>query len=444
MQIIADLQIHSRHSRAVSKEMVLPKIADWARKKGISLMATGDWMHPVWMSELRAGLTEWSEGIYASRENPEGAKFLLSAEISSIFTQGGKGRRIHTLVFSPSIKTCLKINEELRRRGCNLSSDGRPIVGLSLIELSEVVFTVDERCLVIPAHVWTPWFGLYGSKSGFDSLEEAFAEFADRIYAVETGLSSDPAMNWGIKELENRAIVSFSDAHSGPKIGREATVFEKSGIGKSKKFTYNDIYWAIAERFLGNNQGELEIGYTIEFFPEEGKYHYTGHRKCGVVQSPSQTRERGTTCHVCGKSLTVGVVHRVDEIAFDNIEPLVKAGKSGVTGYFHPKDKTRPGYVMLVPLKEILSEVLNIGVASKKVLNEYNNMIERFEGEFGVLMNAKLDELRKTGGQRLAEAIKKVRNGSIVIKPGYDGVFGEIDIWGEDELKERDKQMALF
>src|SRR3990167_820221 len=259
MNIVADLQLHSKYSRAVSKDIVIPVMAAWGRRKGIDLLATGDWTHSLWMVELQANLEEVIEGIFRSKADPDGSRFLLSTEISSIYTQGGRVRRVHTLVFAPSFAVARKINEELLKRGCNLSSDGRPIVGLSCKQLAEIVLAVDEKCLVIPAHCWTPWFSLYGSKGGFDSIEECFGGFSNRIFAVETGLSSDPGMNWRIKELERRAIVSFSDAHSPMKLGREATVFEGDD-----NFTYNDIYGAISERYLGKNDGRLKIDYTVE------------------------------------------------------------------------------------------------------------------------------------------------------------------------------------
>jgi len=466
-QIIADLQIHSKYSRAVSKNMVLPEIREWARKKGIGLVATGDWMHPLWFREISSQLEEVSSGIYRLKREylsdggeqsigNEGSSvqqseplFFLSAEISSIYTQGGKQRRVHTLVFAPNFSAAQRINQELVRHGCNLSSDGRPIVGLSAKEIAEITLSTDERCLVIPAHAWTPWFSLYGSKSGFDSIVECFGDTAAKIYAVETGLSSDPAMNWRIGELEQRAVISFSDAHSGPKLGREATVFKTV----NSKFSYEDIYWAIASRFLGKNEGSLEIAYTIEFYPEEGKYHYTGHRACGVVQSPEETRQRGTTCHVCGKPLTVGVMHRVEELSQSAsgqsnnqaLQPIKKTSQAGVVGYYHPSDGKRPPYVMMVPLMEILGEVHHTGVGSKTVQNEYNKLISQFGSEFAVLLHTPLVELISFGGEGLGDALQRVRDGSISITPGYDGVFGTVRIWPEsDQLHEGKKQMSLF
>lgn len=449
MQIISDLHLHSKFSRAVSKNMIIPEMSKQAAIKGISLLATGDWFHSIWMKQLQTDLEEWSEGIYQSKENPKGAKFLLSAEISNIFKQGGKSRRVHTLIFSPNISVAEKINRRLLKRGCNLASDGRPMIGLSVKELAELVFSVSDKCLVIPAHVWTPWYSLYGSKSGFDSIDEAYGEFAKNIFAVETGLSSDPAMNWSIAELDRRMILSYSDAHSGPKMGREATVFQLKNKGKrvsDKSYSYNDIYRAITERYLGKNEGNLEISYSIEFYPEEGKYHYTGHRKCGVVQTPEETKEKGEVCHVCGKPLTVGVMHRVNELASRIVEPVKKTSKSGVVGYFHPTDKTRKGYVTLVPLIEILSEVHQVGVSSKKVSGEYDRIVTDYGGEFEVLMKVNTQEIESGYGKRLANAISKVREGSIYIKPGYDGVFGEVMIWPKDEeqVEENKEQMALF
>lgn len=464
-QVIADLHLHSKYSRAVSKSMVVAEMADWARKKGIGLVATGDWLHTIWFRELQSSLLEVSDGIYQYRgaaadrrassvevlsgtESVEDrVRFLLSAEISSIYKQGGKLRRVHTVLLAPNFSTAEKVKQELLKRGCNLASDGRPIVGLSAREVAEVVLSIDEDCMVLPAHVWTPHFSVYGSNSGFDSIEECYGELADKIYAVETGLSSDPGMNWRVSELEKRAIVSFSDAHSPSKLGREATVFKSLGRrAKGKEYTYGDIYWAIAERFLGKNEGGLKLAYTIEFYPEEGKYHYSGHRKCNVVQSPQETEKKGAVCSVCGKPLTLGVEHRVEELSGKKLTPIKKSGKSGLSYYVHPTDKSRPGYVMLVPLVEILAEVWGVGAASKKVDGEYERLVNSLGNEFNVLMKSGIEEIGRIGGEKLAEAIEKVREGSIYIMPGYDGVFGEVKIWKEDngEQEKAKEQMTLF
>lgn len=443
MQVIADLQLHSKYSRAVSKDMVIPIMSEWGEKKGINLLATGDWTHPLWFKELETNLEEAGKGIYKLKGSDKKTRFLLSGEISSIYSAGGKGRRVHTLFFAPSLEVVRKINEELTKRGANLLSDGRPIVGLSCQELCEVVWGVDESVLVIPAHAWTPWFALYGSKSGFDSVEECFGKYANRIYAVETGLSSEPLMNWQIEDLDKRAIVSFSDAHSPKKLAREATVFSGEIDGE---ITFNDVATAISERFT-EKQGRLKIAYTIEFYPEEGKYHYTGHRTCGVVQTPEQTRVKGTTCHVCGRPLTVGVMHRVEQLGhLPELTAVKKTNEVGLTGYYHPDDKTRPPYVMLVPLHEIIAESLEVGVGSKRVDELYERVITAFGNEMNVLLKTKPEDLTHIGGAKLSEGIAKVRSGAIVINPGYDGVFGEVKIWDDKDNKNplQSNQQTLF
>ncbi|MCL5970491.1 MAG: endonuclease Q family protein [Patescibacteria group bacterium] len=455
MRIIADLQLHSKYSRAVSPQMILPEIAKWAMIKRIDLMATGDWTHPLWFREIASLLTEKSPGLYGlktARELTEGIsttvnqpQFLLSGEISSIYSQGGKLRRIHNLIFSPSIATVEKINKELVKRGANLMSDGRPIVGLTSMEIAEVVFSIDEKCLLIPAHAWTPWFSLYGSKSGFDSIKECFGNFSKYIYAIETGLSSDPAMNWRIEDLDNRSIISCSDAHSGPKLGREATVFEIQGNqDKDTKFTYQDIADAIKQ----NPEGRAKIAFTIEFYPEEGKYHYTGHRECQVRQEPSETLKLGTICPVCGKPLTVGVMHRVDQLAKRSIADL-ELTREGmyIRSKAYPK---RPSYVMIVPLLEIVSESLSSPVSSPKVMSEYLRLCQILGGEFTILLKSTEAELQKIAGAKIAEGIGRVRSGNIVIEPELTGVFGVVKIWGEKEkgqesiINNNEKQLGLF
>lgn len=357
MKVVADLHFHSKYSRAVSPQMVLPEIAKWAKLKGIDLVTTADFTHPLWFRELRAGLVEAGEGVYRLGkvgdlgEIREGPLFLLTTEIASIFNQGGKLRRIHTLVFAPDFPTAEKINSELAKRGVKLFADGRPMTGLSVKELAELALSVSPDCLVVPAHLWTPWFGTLGDLGGFNSLEEAYGDLAKNIYAIETGHSSSPAMNWRVSELDSRAILSFSDGHSLSKMGREAMVFEIEDI---KKLRYEDIKRAIVGKWeVGSGKCDTEVGktdilkkgdvsansrnqnfslqnqepltshfsphisYTIEFYPEEGKYHYTGHQKCQVRQSPQQTKKLGETCPVCGKHLTVGVMQRVEELAAD-------------------------------------------------------------------------------------------------------------------------------
>ena len=416
MEIIADLHLHSRFSRAVSQQMVLPEIAKWATRKGINLVGTGDWTHPLWFRELKEKLEEAKEGIYRLKESSSQVFFLLSTEISSIYSQGGQPHRIHNLIFAPNLAVVEEINNKLRSYGVNLLSDGRPITGLSSQQICELVFSTDKNCLVIPAHAWTPWYSLYGSNSGFNSLRECFGEFADQIKAIETGLSSDPGMNWRIAELDNRSLVSFSDAHSPQKLGREATLFDLEA-----NFNYQQFKEAVANE---------KIVSTIEFYPEEGKYHWTGHRSCQVKQSPEQTKKLGSICPVCGRKLTIGVMHRVEQLATRPAD-------------FQPEK--RPSYKMLVPLMEILAEVKNSGVSSQNVQDEYLRLTSEFGSEFNFLLKTSLEEIKKAGGERLAEGIDKVRRGNIFIDPGYDGVFGAVKIWPvEEEKSETKEQMSLF
>lgn len=426
--MIADLQLHSRFSRAVSPQMTLSNIAAWAQKKGIGLVATGDWTHPMWFREIVANLEEVGNGLLKLKTG-ESPYFLLATEVSCIYSQGGKGRRVHTLIWVPTIASAEKINKEMTKRGCNLLSDGRPIIGLTSIQVAELVLSLEPKALIIPAHAWTPHFSVYGSASGFDSLDEAFGPYAKNIYAVETGLSSNPAMNWRIKELDNRAILSFSDAHSGPKLGREATVFD------IQKLSYDEIYQAI--------RTQKNIAYTIEFYPEEGKYHYTGHRACHIRLEPGETKVKGTTCPVCGKPLTQGVMQRVEELAGRSEADLALETKDGKI--YSRTFPNRPPFVMLVPLQEIISEAIGSPVGSPKTTMLYDRLVAELAGEFAVLLTAAIPDIGRVGGERLAEAVDKVRRGDIVIEPGYDGVFGEVKIWGEGMARDMSKeQLVMF
>lgn len=453
MKVVADLQLHSKYSRAVSQQMILPEIARWARLKGVEVVATGDWTHPLWFREIVSSLEEDGSGLLKLKAENAKSKteveefesntpgvdpvFLLSTEVSSIYTQGGKGRRIHTLIWAPSLSTAEKINAELMRRGANLLSDGRPIIGLSSIAVAELVLSIDPTCLVIPAHAWTPWFSLYGSESGFDSIDECFGPFSKYIYAIETGLSSDPAMNWRIKELDDRAILSFSDAHSGAKLGREATIFNL------EELSYKAIREAIVDGVSRKTPSKNTISATIEFYPEEGKYHYTGHRNCKVRQTPEETRTQGMNCPVCKRKLTVGVMHRVDELA-SRSEEEVGSFRDGM--WVRSKNfPRRPPYTMMVPLQEIIAEAVRTLVGSQKVQSEYIKLVEQLGGEFQVLLKADFADIAKISGEKIAEGIENVRQGQITVDPGYDGVFGKVAIYKEEEKKEEVKnQMSLF
>ncbi len=465
MKFVADLHLHSKYSRAVSPQMILSEMARWAKYKGINVLATGDFTHPFWLDKLRTELEEAGNGLYRlksvisnvqsqmSNLNSE-VYFLLSCEIASIYSQGGKTRRIHTLFFFPKLASVEKFNQELIKRGANLRSDGRPIVGINSRDLAAIALECDEKALVVPAHAWTPWFSVFGSFSGFDSIEECFGDMAKDIYAIETGLSSDPVMNWQVGDLDNRAIISFSDAHSLEKMGREATVFEADEI------SYDSIYQAI--RQLGSlavgpepnsprgqkTKSLPRIAFTIEFHPEEGKYHYTGHRGCNFSQTPEESKINGNICPVCHRPLTVGVMHRVEDLATREEKPLVKE-QAGVK-WQYKQDNQRPPYVSLVPLLEILAEVHGLAFKTKRVMETYLNLINNLGSELSILLKADLAEVSRFSNARVAEGIERVRNGKIVVEPGYDGKFGIVKIWDAQDsqsgnLKEpQEAQLGLF
>lgn len=372
-------------------------------------------------------------GSLASK-NSIGPYFMLSTEISSIYSENGVPHRIHNLVFAPSFEVAEKINSTLLKMGFNLSSDGRPILGLSAKNLAQVLFEIDRKIAIIPCHVWTPWFSLYGSRSGYDSIVDCYGDYAKYIFAVETGLSSDPSMNWRIKELASRSIVSFSDAHSLEKMGREATVIRSKNHEsriKTDEITYDNILNA----FVRGKERIFKIAYTIEFYPEEGKYHYTGHRLCQISYSPTDTGTKGTMCPSCHRPLTVGVLNRVEDLAEgspNNFKP--RSDEFGVTWMKDPKEE-RPPYVSLVPLLEILSESLNVGAGSMAVVSMFDRLINHFGSEHEVLFRIPIQEIQNVGGDRIAQGIEKVRSRNIKIVPGFDGEYGKVSIWNNDEEK---------
>jgi len=401
MQVIADLHIHSKYSRATSKDMDLMHMEKYAKIKGLDLLGTGDFTHPAWFKELKENLKE-HEGILKTKE---GFSFLLQTEISLMYSQEGKGRRVHLIILAPNFDTVGQINKYLGSRG-RLDYDGRPIFNISCQELCKNLMDINKEIEVIPAHAWTPWFGIFGSETGFD-IEEAFKEQADNIHAFETGLSSDPEMNWRLPRLDKYSIVSFSDSHSyWPwRLGREATVFELK-----ENFTYKDIINAIRNK---------KIDFTIETSPSYGKYHYDGHRLCNFSCSPEEAKKYNNICPVCKRPLTIGVLHRVEELA---------ERKQG----FKPKD-ARP-FKTLLPLHEIIAAVFNTAIATKKVWQEYNKLIGSFGNEFNVLLNAQADELGKLTSQKIVDIIIKNREGKIKVIPGYDGVYGKAVIDGQKKL----------
>lgn len=324
------------------------------KKKGIDLVGTGDFTHPMWLRELESNLEEAGVGIYKLKNSNDDTRFLLTSEISCVYKDKGKGRRIHCLFYLPTFEDIHKFNAEITKRGGNLFADGRPIVGIPLHDVAQMALTVNPNAIIIPAHVWTPWFGFYGNMSGYDSLDDGFRELAKYVFAIETGLSSDCAMNWRIAELANRQIVSFGDAHSPTKLGREATAFDLESL------SYENIRKAICAPDEKNR-----IDYTIEFYPEEGKYHYTGHAKCNIVYSPNEARKKGLICPVCNKPLTIGVMSRVEQLASYDVEVESSIDENKVR-WIKRKEKMHSPYIMLVPLLEILSEVEGTGVGSKK------------------------------------------------------------------------------
>lgn len=396
MKFVADFHIHSKYSRATSKDMNLEELSKWAKIKGITLLGTGDFTHPLWFNELKEKLKEEDYGIYSFN----GIYFVLSSEISFIYTQNNKLRRIHLMIFSPSLELSYKINRVLAKYG-NLNSDGRPTIGESIKEVLPLLWELSDEIHIVPAHAWTPWYSIFGSNSGFDSLEEAFGEYKEKIFAIETGLSSDPPMNWRLSSLDNICLISNSDAHSPNKIGREANVFNCS-------LNYKEIFEAI------KHQDKNKFLYTIEFFPEEGKYHYDGHRDCKISLHPKESIKRNNICPICYKPLTIGVLHRVEELA-DRDENSI------------PKNKIP--YINLVPLEEIIAQALNKDPSSTYVQKEYLRITQQLGNEIDILINVSLSEISKIAGEKIAEGIKLMREGKIIVKPGYDGVYGVVKIF---------------
>ncbi|HUT53134.1 MAG TPA: UvrD-helicase domain-containing protein [bacterium] len=416
MAFHADLHIHSKYSRATSSEGDLEHLALWAARKGLSVIGTGDFTHPAWLAEIKEKLVAAEPGLYRMR--PElaravlkklppalaaEARFMLTVEISTIYKKGERTRKVHHVIVVPDVKAAEKIIKALTRIG-NLKSDGRPILGLDSRDLLEITLAAGEGSYLIPAHIWTPWFSVLGSKSGFDSIEECYADLAPHIFALETGLSSDPAMNWRLSALDRYRLVSNSDAHSPAKLGREACVFDTA-------LDYFEM-----RRALETGRG---YGGTIEFFPEEGKYHLDGHRKCNARLGPEETRRNRGRCPVCGKPVTVGVMNRVEELA-DRPEGARAKGAAPFTS--------------LIPLAEIIAEILGCGAATKGVAKTYEGLTRRLGPELFILADAPLDDLRRAGSDVLAEAIARMRRGEVIREAGYDGEYGVIKLFKKGEL----------
>ena len=410
MKFVADFHIHSRYSRATSPNMNIKTLSEYAKLKGISLLGTGDFTHYLWLEELKNTLKDSGNGLFEYN----GVNFMLTGEISSIYSKNGKVRKIHNVIFVPSFDITDKINSTLSGYG-NIAYDGRPIIGIDAKDLAEILFGISKDIFIVPGHIWTPWFSLFGSKSGFDSIEECFEEYAKDIYALETGLSSDPGMNWQWSKLDRFSLISNSDSHSPQKIAREANVFD---IEMSYRSIMDTLKKKDKKKFL----------YTIEFFPEEGKYHYDGHRACNIRFSPQETRKNKNICPACGKPLTIGVMNRVAELA-DRPEGFVP-------------ENSIP-FKRMIPLAEIIADTLGVGDGSKAVEAEYCAIIPRLGTELEVLTEISDDKLLRELPIKIAKAIINVRKGNVNILPGFDGEYGTIEI-----LKEKDtvseKQLDLF
>jgi uncharacterized protein (TIGR00375 family) len=416
MRFIADFHLHSKFSRATSKDMEVETLARWGKKKGVSLLGTGDFTHPTYFAELRSKLVPLDNGLFELKKGEKEAKFILTTEVSNIYTQGGKVRRIHTLIFAPSFEVAEAIRSKLGNLG-KLSSDGRPIFSFAAKELLKMILDISTDCLIIPAHAWTPWFSIFGANSGFDSIEECFGEMSSHIHAIETGLSSDPEMNWRLSALDGLTLLSNSDAHSPSRLGREANVFD-CPLG------YKEITETIRKK------DRKKLLFTIEFFPEEGKYHYDGHRQCGVIFSPSQTKENNGLCPNCHKKLTIGVTHRVEELA-DRPEGFI------------PKNAIPS--IHLIPLEEVIAEALSVRVGTKSVDMEYERLVERGGSEFQILLDTPPDALAAFVPPKILDGIVRMRQGKVSIIPGHDGVYGKITLFPERKGGEESKeQLKLF
>lgn len=420
MEFIADFHIHSKYSRATSNQMDLEPLSQWAKIKGIQVLGTGDFTHPIWFANLTKKLEPAEPGLFILKKEKGDLKnkirFLLSSEISCIYTKKSKVRKIHIVFLVPSFKAAAKISKDITAIGGNLKSDGRPILGLDAKKLAQIVLNAEPEAFIIPAHIYTPWFSLFGSRSGFDSLEECFEDYSKHIYAAETGLSSDPAMSWRNSNLDRIALISSSDAHSPAKLGREATVFNTD-------LSYYAIIQALKEK------DPKKFLRTLEFYPEEGKYHYDGHRECNVSLSPKESEKYNNLCPVCGRPLTIGVLNRAVFLA-DRLEGF--------------KPKGAIPFKRIVPLQEIVAESLGVGPASKKAQEAYNRIIGEFGSEFDVLLKTPVEDMLKTVPLKIAEGIGKARNGQLSISPGYDGVFGRIKIFSDQEKNNCIAQKTLF
>ncbi len=429
MRFYADIHLHSYHSRATSKDLNLEQLFYWAQLKGLQVVGTGDLIHPKWLTELKQKLEPTEEGLF--RLKPTYAKeierripascrgevrFMHTVEISSIYKKFDRVRKVHNVVCIPSFRAAEDLQSKLGAIG-NIASDGRPILGLDSRDLLEIVLTTDPLSYVIPAHIWTPWFSVLGSASGFDRMEDCFSDLTKHIFAVETGLSSDPSMNWRLQQLDPFVLVSNSDAHSPAKLAREATVYDT-------ELSYPAIY-----RALSDPKDKGLVG-TVEFFPEEGKYHYDGHRACKTRLCPQETKKRNGLCPVCGKPVTVGVMSRVEELA-DRPE-----GKKST--------RWRP-YFNLIPLAEVIAQAKGVSSPDSKVVQEtYLRILSHIGNELFVLQEVSLDEIKAIAGDMVAQGIQRMREGRLNVAAGYDGEYGKINLFAQEDYQRKEGQLTFF
>lgn len=412
MKFIADFHIHSKYSIATSKDMDFENISQWAKWKGINLVGTGDFTHPLWFNEIKRKLKPCDNGLF----DFNGTKFILSTEVCNVFQFNGKTKKIHNMIFAPSLSVASKINKEFSRY-CDLVQDGRPLLNMTVKKMTEIVLSASNDCVIIPCHIWTPHFSLFGANSGFDSLKECFEEYSSYIFAVETGLSSDPEMNWIVEELNDIALVSNSDAHSPSKLGREANIFDT-------EMSYNAIFSALRNldktKFLG----------TIEFFPQEGKYYYDGHRSCGISFNPLQSKKNKNLCPKCKKPLTIGVLNRIKQLSKNNKQKK--------------ENKNRFPFKRIIPLIEIIAEAYRKNIDSSFVRDEYLKSIFSCGNELDILLNKDIDFLLNRMNPLVVEGIIRAREGKVNIECGYDGMYGRISLFSDKEVAKTLKQETLF
>lgn len=421
MRCITDWHVHSRYSRACSPNLTLENNALWCEKKGVNVLGTADFTHPEWFAEIENKLAEAEPGLYKLKDGQfSNMRYMLTTEVSQIYKKNDKTRRIHNLILAPSMESVRKLNTWLVDKGFNVKADGRPILGVDSEELYKRIKDIDEHMVLIPAHAWTPWFSVFGSKSGFDALEDCYGSMTSHIFAIETGLSSDALMNRSWSKLDDVAIISNSDAHSPEKFGREANVFDIDPA----KYSFTEFMRVLREK------DRASFLYTIEFFPEEGKYHIDGHADCGIALHPHETRKLGGMCPKCGRPLTVGVMSRVAQLGDRDIQHVPEQ--------FVPQKS-------IVPLPEIIAEVLDVrSPSSKKVVAQYEKMIAYLGNEFHILLDATLSDIKAFAGDDMAEAIRRVRAAEMSIIPGYDGIYGKVKIFRDNERPTGTKQATLL